>query len=120
MLGKITVTWEARAIYTGQQVDLLPDRQSWYVPGILSKEPAFKEHVDRLAQWIDEKGLPFLCKKAEGLDPAECRVVAMNDGPYHIEASPESSCGYLYIRAWEAKPEANAFEVVAMRKLVSP
>jgi hypothetical protein len=105
MSDKIVVTWGARAIYTGQQIDLVPDRQSWHVAGLISKEPAWHAAIKRLADWVKKVGFPFLRKQAKTLFPDECRVVELNEGGFHIEASPQSSCGYLYIRAWELKAD---------------
>lgn len=108
MCEKIAVTWGARAIYANQVIDLLPDRQSWHVPDggaqgdhLLDRDAVLR----RLADWIESRGIPFLRKQARTLYPDECRTVEMDEGNFHIEASPESSCGYLYIRAWELLPQ---------------
>lgn len=105
MQGKIVATWGARAIYTGQQIDLLPDRQCWYSPTVETDEVndfGGSVPLARLREWINTKGLPFLRKQAHTLYPDENRTVTFNDGPFHIEANPQASYGYLYIRAWEA------------------
>jgi hypothetical protein len=103
MLNEIAATWGARAIYTSQVIELLPDRQSWYVPGLLNTEPEADIRRDRLAKWINDTALPFLRKEATRLYGGESRVVTLDDGLFHIEASPQSSHGYLYIRAWELR-----------------
>lgn len=110
MTGKIAATWGARAIYTGQQIDLLYDRQSWTPsPDDPDAKPEQAADRERLSSWINHKGLPFLRKEAKRLYTDESRVVSLDDGAFHIEASPQASYGYLYIRAWElklTKPEA--------------
>jgi hypothetical protein len=103
MLNKIAATWGARAIYTSQVIDLLPDHQSWYVPGLLNTEPEADIRRKRLAKWINDTALPFLRKEATRLYGDESRIVTLDDGLFHIEASPQSSHGYLYIRAWELR-----------------
>ena len=116
MRDKIAATWGARAIYISRIIDLLPDRQSWTVASASQRQgkgQRFRgplsgrddEKLDRLKIWINAKGLPFLQKEATTLYGDENRVVAMDDGLFHIEASPQSSHGYLYIRAWELRPQ---------------
>lgn len=101
MHDKIAVTWGARAIYTHQTIDLLPDRQTWIVPGQDVQMEHHKPLVESLAAWINTKGLPFLRKESKNLYTNESRVVTLDDGKFHIEASPQVNHGYLYIRAWE-------------------
>ncbi len=111
MQDKILVTWGARAIYTRQAINLLPDRQSWYVAGFskdVDELPDTESKLRRatmhsLMDWVNHKGLAFLRKESKRLFPEETRVVSMDEGPFHIEASPQASYGYLYIRAWELK-----------------
>ena len=102
---KIAVTWGARAIYKNQIIDLPPERVTWTVPGQELNIENHKRLVNSLSQWINAKGLPFLRKEARTLYPDECRTVALDEGLYHIEASPQSSWGYLYIRAWKLRPQ---------------
>jgi hypothetical protein len=111
MTGKIAATWGARAIYTAQQIDLLPDRQSWWADGF-SEDDADQTSVEyenrsramkALRSWVNSKGLPYLRKMAKGLYTDENRTVELSEGKMHIEANPQGSYGYLYIRAWEAK-----------------
>jgi hypothetical protein len=52
---------------------------------------------------VNDKGLSLLREKAKTLYPDESRVVSTDDGPFHIEASPQASHGYLYIRARESR-----------------
>jgi hypothetical protein len=105
MSDKIAVTWGARAIYTDRQIDLLPDRQSYSIPSVekLTYSKEQKAIVNGLAAWINTKGLPFLRKQAKTLHADESRVVTLDDGQFHIEASPQASHGYLYIRAWQVR-----------------
>lgn len=105
MRSRVLTAWGARAIYTHQVVDLVWDRQNWGVPSAKDPEKYSDEEqlcLKRLSDWINKTGLPFLHKQAESLGIDEERVVAMNDGRFHIEASPQRSFGYLYILAWEA------------------
>jgi hypothetical protein len=114
--GKIAVTWGARAIYTGQYIDLLHDRMTWTVPG---QELDIEKHrplVNSLDHWLSKKGLPFLRNEAKGLYPDDDRVVTLDDGRFHIEASPQRSFGYLYIRAWELRSDDETLhEAIASR-----
>ena len=96
MINHLTSTWGARAIYTRQQIDLLPDRQ-----GISTSLESDEAARTRLCTWINETGLPYLRKQAKGLYQDERRTVELTDGSFHIEANPQASYGYLYIRAWE-------------------
>lgn len=118
---QIAAAWGARAIYSGRQIDLLHDRQSWYVDGfsIDDNDPSSTRYGARqqamkpLMSWINKVGLPFLRKESKTLDPDESRVVSRDDGLFHIEASPQRSFGYLYIGAWQLKltpAERAAFE----------
>jgi len=96
MINHLTSTWGARAIYTGQQIDLLPDRQG--VSTSIEDDEAAKT---RLLSWINKVGLPYLRQQAPGLYQDEDRTVQLDDNSMHIEANPQRSYGYLYIRAWE-------------------
>jgi len=111
MQDKIAATWGARAIYTGQQIDLLYDRQSWHVTGFSPEDadPSSPRYEGRragmrpLMDWVNKIGLPFLRKESKRLYTDESRVVTLDDGSFHIEASPQASYGYLYIRSWQLK-----------------
>jgi hypothetical protein len=83
--------WGARAIFQRGFIDLLPDRQD--VAGT-------RENVLTLNKWINSVGLKRLNKLVERLSGSSSEVVSFDDGPFHIEASPQSSYGYLYIGAW--------------------
>jgi hypothetical protein len=108
MIDRLAVTWGARAIYTGQHIDLLPDRQSWSLADYSEDDEdttsvCYEERQARiqpLLTWVNNVGLPFLRKEATNLYTDENRTVELNDGKFHIEANPQSSYGYLYIRAW--------------------
>jgi hypothetical protein len=99
--GGVTVAWGARAILKSAsfpQIDLPRDRQSW--------TKARRDDRSRLARWINTKGLPWLrdeIKRAR-LASIDHKVIEYDDGPIHLEASPQSSGGYLYIGAWEHQP----------------
>jgi hypothetical protein len=119
--GKITVTWGARAIYRQQFIDLLPDRSSWHVPGDPEVEQnESRDAIKRLGDWIDKKGLPFLREESKRLYPSEARVVTLDDGQFHIEASPQRSHGYLYIRAWELRADFTAKEALEHLRHLPP
>lgn len=94
----------ARAIYTGQQIDIVWDRQAWWTEGCDEGNGFTTEQsiqLKPLQEWINQKALPYLRKLAPSLYGDENRVVEYNEGPFHIEASPQRSYGYLYIGAWE-------------------
>lgn len=75
MADKILATWGARAIYNGQRIDLLPDRQTWWLKGF-SEDDAGQTSVEyenwgatmhNLSAWINNVGLPYLQHQAKGL-----------------------------------------------------
>lgn len=111
MIGNITSTWGARAIFRDHYIDLLPDRQSWEAADFSEddSDPTSVEYEEKIAAiaplrtWINKVGLPFLRKEAKTLYQDDNKTIAMDDGKFHIEANPQRSYGYLYIRAWEAK-----------------
>ena len=96
MLNKIVSTWGARAIYTGQHIDLLCDRQS--MSTVMENDEAARL---RLQTWVNKTGLPYLRKQTKNLYQDEDRTIELTDGSFHIEANPQRSYGYLYIRAWQ-------------------
>jgi hypothetical protein len=106
MQGKLAATWGARAIFKCERwngykgyIDLVWDRQSLHVYG--DEDDGVKRAVEKnLVDWINNKGLPAMRKQCESLSGADADVETFDDGPYHIEASPQRSYGYLYIRAW--------------------
>ena len=95
MIGKLIASWGARAIFQNHEIDLLYDRQT------LTAKDDDLDAKKRIADWVNTKGLPFLRKECKRLYTDENRTIEMNDGSFHIEANPQSSYGYLYIRAWE-------------------
>ena len=95
MIGKLIASWGARAIFQDHGIDLLPDRQT------MTAKDDDQTAKDRLAKWVNGTGLPFLRKEAKRLYQDENRTVQFDQWPFHIEANPQSSYGYLYIRAWE-------------------
>jgi hypothetical protein len=78
--------------------ETLADRAQYRGPGITSAESR------AFFAWLDKTGMPRLRKLADddGLRPDEDRIIAVDDGHYHIRANPRKSFGYLYITAWEA------------------
>ena len=110
-LDKVTATWGARGIFRDKFVDLLPDRQTWSLADF-SEDDADptsccfwdrKAAMKPLSDWIDKKGLPFIREQAKALYTDENRTISLDEGKFHVEANPQSSFGYLYIRAWEEK-----------------
>lgn len=99
MLPQVVATWGARAIFQRGNIDILHDRQSWTVPNAEEDQSRRKQ----LQQWINSTGMPWLCERVKSVNPSGTEIVNFDDGQFHIEASPQSSCGYLYIRAWERK-----------------
>jgi len=95
MIGKLISSWGARAIFQDHYIDLLPDRQT------LTAKDDDQAAKDRLRKWINGTGLPFLRKEVKRLYQDENRTIQFDEGAFHIEANPQSSYGYLYIRAWE-------------------
>jgi hypothetical protein len=73
------------------------------VPGQDLSIERHKPLVDSLSAWINKKGLPFLRKESRRLSSDESHVVTLDDGQFHIEASPQASYGYLYLRAWQLR-----------------
>jgi hypothetical protein len=100
--------WGARAIYRfawnqivgdyAPEVQTLGDRQSY--EGFDADPAADRAFVD----WLNARALPEIKKRLvrEFVTADGAEVVAWDDGPRHIEASPQGSHGYLYIGAWEA------------------
>lgn len=87
--------WGARAIFHANTIDLLADRQSW--------SESTPEGKQRLREWINQTGLPWLRTQVQtvGLRSHDSKVLTHDELGFHIEASPQSSGGYLYIGAWE-------------------
>lgn len=111
----ITLAWGARAIYKlcvpsgllnrgaprEPAIDLLWDRQAWRGPSEARAE---------LSEWVNTKGLPNIkvaCVNAR-LTGDSAEVVSWTDGTRTIEASPNQSHGYLYLVAYENRPETVA------------
>ena len=84
--------WGARAIFPRNRViDIVGNRQQ-----ARGDAPTRQE----LVAWINERGLPEMRERAKRLYHSDHTVIAYDDGRFHIEASPQSSGGYLYIGAW--------------------
>jgi hypothetical protein len=88
----VPVHWGARAIFKRGVIDILYDRQQM----IAGDE---QERMN-LAAWINAS-MPKLEKLVKRMNGSESTVVEFDDGGYHMEASPQSSYGYLYIGAWK-------------------
>lgn len=95
----VLAAWGARAIYKNTHpplIDTLPDRQQM----VGDDEGARR----RLGEWLNGKALKRLMRDIEalrsGLPGDSPDVVTFEDGPFHLEASPQCSHGYLYIGAW--------------------
>jgi hypothetical protein len=84
--------WGARAIFANGCIDLLPDRQ-----GAAGDQAALND----LIAWVNKIGLPYLREEVVKVSRSSSEVVNRDDSAYHIEASPQSSHGYLYIGAWK-------------------
>jgi hypothetical protein len=97
---RVSVAWGARAILKTSGpilIDLPWDRQSW--------TRSNRGDRDRLAQWINIKGLPWLRDeiKHARFSVTGHSIIKYDDGLIHLEASPQGSGGYLYIGVWEHK-----------------
>ncbi len=98
--------WGARAIFEGPRwegygkttrfaaayVDLVHDRQS-----LVGQEHPRKEEF---MEWLNKIALPALRKWAEGVSPDSKDVFTVGNGVFVLKASPNGSCGYMYIGAW--------------------
>jgi len=97
----VAAAWGARAIYhpmRRERIDLLPDRQQ-------CAPDSFPEANHQLSYWLNHRALAELNLRCRGLRGDSQDVVSWDDGEYHIEASPQGSCGYLYIGAWLRLPD---------------
>ncbi len=95
-----TVAWGARAIYLLRgrvaSIDLVPDRKSVIGDG---------DERDALYLALDNLLLPALRKECEKrrLEGSSRDLIEIRDAGYVLRASPNASCGYLYIGAWPEK-----------------
>ena len=86
-------------------IELLFDRQGW-ASGTIIDGAARLAAIKTMGAWIDKIGLPAInaaCRKASIQttdDGPRARVEFSSDG-YTITASPNGSCGYLYLAAWK-------------------
>ena len=87
--------WGARAIATGEELDIPYDRFSWEGGDRDSRQP--------LVDWINKEVLPFLNKKLSYLKQNQSEVLSLksDDGKFCAEACCNDSYGYLYIGCWE-------------------
>lgn len=88
--------WGARAIYhpgeAARPFELLGDRQQF---------EGMKTLCDDLQNWINMRALPLLREKlrADMLESNSHEVIDIKEYKYVLTASPQGSCGYLYIGA---------------------
>ena len=99
--------WGARAIYRLAwsaifndylaSVQTLGDRQSYH-----GFDADYRADQDFVA-WLNDTAMPQIKELLikELVEGDSDQVVGWDDGPRHIEASPQRSHGYLYIGAWE-------------------
>lgn len=80
-------------------VDYLPDRIDHW-----AKAPPTKEEHAEFLDWVSDaiktSVLPDLATDPEGGGSLVVHTVDRGDGKYHLEASCQGSCGYLYVGAW--------------------
>lgn len=101
----VLAAWGARAILSGrgdrQAIDLVPDRRQTWIPEGAAMPPEFQDFlVEKVAPWLDRN-----CDAEGGsIDPGGADVMTLAEGPFHVEASPQRSHGYLYIGAWMMAP----------------
>lgn len=98
--GEAVRSWGARAIFQGGRVDLLPDRQQ-YVPADGDVEWVPYKYEPAFIHWLNTKGLPWLRENVGHLASDSQEEVRLEDDRYLLVASPQGSCGYLYIGAAE-------------------
>ena len=102
--GEILRYFGARAIFSRGSVDILPDRKmSTLLPGDEKIIAAAGDDYRalRFLEWIELVGLPYIRKETANLDQSSDKIVKLVEGRFSIHASPQSSCGYLYIGAAE-------------------
>lgn len=78
-------------------LDLLPDRQS-------SRGEA--EAKTELFAWLDKVALPEVNRVLESgktklTDGTSREIYELNDGEFHLRATPNGSYGYIYLGAWK-------------------
>jgi len=99
------ITWGARAIWPGftDEIDLLPDRQGMEMPG---RDDLDSELSAELREWGSGSVWGDLRTWCMGISQRDYDVFLSEQGPFGLRATPNGSYGYLYIRAWKLKPEA--------------
>lgn len=95
------VAFGARTIKNKAGVEFLPDRQGWWCEYTDETNPsARKACVSRLQGWLLGARLTALKKWTTTVGPDSEEVYELNEGDYHLRASPCASYGYVYIAAW--------------------
>ncbi|MCG8421438.1 MAG: hypothetical protein MJE77_26260 [Proteobacteria bacterium] len=102
--------WGARAIYAYRpgnvRVELVYNRQSGFGD----------EHLrGPLQHWLNTQGLQAIqdCCQREELTDDSARTIWLAQPPYYLLASPNASCGYLYLSAW-MDSDVDASDRIAM------
>jgi hypothetical protein len=97
--------WLGRGIYDDRTytVSIPPDRQS------------AKDAKD-LCRWLNNDGLRTLLQKLRlgAVRGSSDEVLFVDEGVFHLRASPNSSYGYLYMLAWEEVSERAEQPTVAV------
>jgi hypothetical protein len=96
--------WQARAIGTGGNIDIPPDRQAWTGRGYIPfGDWLFGTAEDRkiLRTWVKDEALPMVIKwwKENHWDQDAKLDYTSPDGRFNITADPRRSYGYVYITA---------------------
>lgn len=113
--GRIKISRGQRLMSTTYEpvIELLFDRQGWS-SGLDAWDGTLRAaQVRAMGTWIDKVGLPAInaaCRKRSIQttdDGPSARVEFSSDG-YTIAASPNGSCGYLYLAAWKIEAEDNS------------
>ena len=93
---KIECYWGARAIFHGgDKFELVHDR--------MQCEGGSAHDRKELAEWINKKGLNHLrtLLKRNHLTTNSHDDVRLEIDGYYLYATPNASCGYLYVSTWE-------------------
>lgn len=87
-----TAAFGARAILRNGVIDWVPDRGDLQYVVVEDKAA--------LMSWMKGTGEPWLSKQAKNIHNNSPDVVALDDERFHLRASTNASCGYLYVAAW--------------------
>lgn len=87
--------WGARAIWANKKIELLQDRQA----AIAGSD---------VCQWLNSNGMTKKLETAlneNWITERDDDYIHIEDGLFHMLASPNASYGYLYIVAWKDSDE---------------